>query len=84
MRDALSAMARDARGNPSDATPTPTPGAKNKKDKGDGRVTYTVKGEKQVVIEIAALKGKGYPAPVNPSPAAPQPKAPAAKKKPSA
>jgi hypothetical protein len=81
LRDALSAMARDARGNPIDATPTPTPDAKSKKPKGDGRVTYTVKGEKEVVVEIAALKGKGYPAPVNPSPPAPQPKAQPAKKK---
>lgn len=84
VRDALSAMARDARGNPIDATPTPTPAAKGKKEKGDGRVTYTVKGEKLLVIEIAALKGKGYPAPVNLSPAAPQPKTQAAKKKASA
>jgi lipoprotein-anchoring transpeptidase ErfK/SrfK len=29
-----------------------------------GKVTRTVKGEKEVVIEIAALAGKGYPAPV--------------------
>jgi lipoprotein-anchoring transpeptidase ErfK/SrfK len=81
VRDALSAMARDARGNPSDATPTPD--AKSKKQKGNGSVTYTIKGEKEVVIEIAALKGKGYPAPVNLTPPAPQPKqqaAPAKKK----
>ncbi|HYH84826.1 MAG TPA: L,D-transpeptidase [Pyrinomonadaceae bacterium] len=85
VRDALSAMARDARGNPINATPTPTPDAKSKKPKGDGRVTYTVKGEKEVVIEIAALNGKGYPAPVNLSPPAPQKKqetaAPTKKKK---
>lgn len=84
--DALNKMARDARGNPTDATPTttPTPDAKSKKEKGgDGRVTYTVKGEKVVVIEIAALKGKGYPAPVNLNPAGSMPKqqaAPAKKK----
>ena len=28
------------------------------------KVTRTVKGQKEIVIEIAALKGKGYPAPV--------------------
>ena len=28
-------------------------------------MTRTIKGQKVVVIEIAALKGKGYPAPVN-------------------
>ncbi|HVF54993.1 MAG TPA: hypothetical protein VM934_02520, partial [Pyrinomonadaceae bacterium] len=38
-------------------------GNSNKKD-GD-RVTRTIKGQKEIVIEIAALQGKGYPAPVN-------------------
>jgi hypothetical protein len=28
-------------------------------------VTSTIKGKKEIVIEIAALAGKGYPAPVN-------------------
>jgi lipoprotein-anchoring transpeptidase ErfK/SrfK len=60
--EALKAMARDARGNPTDGqpTPTPTPGK-------SGRVaeTRSVKGEKVMVVEIAALRGKGYPAPVN-------------------
>lgn len=32
---------------------------------GDGSVTKTLKGKKEVMFEIAALKGKGYPAPVN-------------------
>ena len=42
-----------------------------------GNVTYNVKGEKEVVIDVAALHGKGYPAPVNPSPApAPSPARP--------
>ncbi len=67
---ALTAMARDAKGNPTDgaaaATPTPAKNANEKADKKDGdRVTRTVKGQKEIVIEIAALKGKGYPAPVN-------------------
>ena len=30
----------------------------------DGKVTRAVKGKKEIVIEIAALKGKGYPAAV--------------------
>ncbi|MCA1633890.1 MAG: L,D-transpeptidase [Acidobacteria bacterium] len=89
---ALTAMARDAKGNPTDGAPaaTPTP-AKNanekagkKPDKKDGdRVTRTVKGQKEVVIEIAALRGKGYPAPVNLSGGelSPQKKAAAPKKK---
>jgi hypothetical protein len=31
---------------------------------GDGKVTRTIKGKKEVVIQLAALAGKGYPAPV--------------------
>ena len=74
---ALKAMARDAQGNPTDgqpaASPTPTPG----KDKAANantnvRETKTIKGQKEVVIEIAALRGKGYPAPVNLDTGAPQ------------
>ncbi|HEX8706730.1 MAG TPA: L,D-transpeptidase [Pyrinomonadaceae bacterium] len=41
---------------------------KNENKKGEaaasGQVTRNVKGKKEIVIEIAALKGKGYPAPV--------------------
>jgi lipoprotein-anchoring transpeptidase ErfK/SrfK len=81
---ALQAMARDAQGNPTDgqpaASPTPTPG-KGKEEKKSDRITYTIKGEKEVVIDIAALRGKGYPAPVNlDTGGAPQPKQPAKKK----
>jgi lipoprotein-anchoring transpeptidase ErfK/SrfK len=36
----------------------------NKKADDDGKVTRAVKGKKEIVIEIAALKGKGYPAAV--------------------
>jgi lipoprotein-anchoring transpeptidase ErfK/SrfK len=88
--DALQAMARDAHGDPaggSTPTPTPTPKAKDDKakdDKKSGNVTYSVKGKKEVVIDIAALRGKGYPAPVNlDTGGAPQQKPPAtqAKKK---
>ena len=40
--------------------------AENKNsNSGDGSVTRTLKGKKEVVFEIAELKGKGYPAPVN-------------------
>ncbi|HVF41909.1 MAG TPA: L,D-transpeptidase [Pyrinomonadaceae bacterium] len=68
---ALEAMAHDAHGNPTnDASPTPTPKAKEK-EKSD-KVTYTVKGQKELVIDVAALRGKGYPAPVNLMPAAAQ------------
>jgi hypothetical protein len=66
-------MARDATGKPADGTPdaspSPTPGSANKnaKAKSDAKsrkVTRTIKGQKEIVIEIAALRGKGYPAPV--------------------
>jgi len=55
----LSQMARDATGKPSEAdgsTPRKNP---------TGRVTRTIKGGKEVIIEIAALAGKGYPAAVD-------------------
>ncbi|MGI9107310.1 MAG: L,D-transpeptidase [Pyrinomonadaceae bacterium] len=71
---ALKQMARDATGNPADgqpdASPSPTPASANKNAKKtteaavEGKVTRTIKGQKEIVIEIAALKGKGYPAPV--------------------
>jgi hypothetical protein len=31
----------------------------------NGKVTRSIKGQKEMIIEIAALQGKGYPAPVN-------------------
>jgi len=54
----LSQMARDATGKPSEAdgsTPRKNP---------TGKVTRTIKGGKEVIVEIAALAGKGYPAAV--------------------
>jgi lipoprotein-anchoring transpeptidase ErfK/SrfK len=79
--EALNAMARDPQGNPVETTPTPTPTPK--KD-GQVRETRTVKGQKEVVIEIAALRGKGYPAAANlDTGGAPQPKpSPTPKKQP--
>jgi lipoprotein-anchoring transpeptidase ErfK/SrfK len=38
--------------------------ANKKADAESGKVTRTVKGQKEIVIELAALRGKGYPAPV--------------------
>lgn len=77
---ALREMARDAYGNPATgagATPTPTP---RRRGGGPVRETKTIKGKKEVVIELAALKGKGYPAPVALNTGgAPQPKPPAPK-----
>jgi lipoprotein-anchoring transpeptidase ErfK/SrfK len=57
---ALSEMSRDARGRntPPAASASPSPTAKPT----SGKVTRTVKGKKEVVIDVAALKGKGYPA----------------------
>jgi lipoprotein-anchoring transpeptidase ErfK/SrfK len=65
--DALQQMARDAHGNPTDSAQKPKGKSKS------GSVTYNVKGQKEIVIDIAALRGKGYPAPVNLTPPAPQP-----------
>jgi lipoprotein-anchoring transpeptidase ErfK/SrfK len=75
---ALQDMSRDAKGNLDNNAVTKNPQSisqvntssamKKEKDKKaaaeSGKVTRTVKGEKEVVIEIAALAGKGYPAPV--------------------
>lgn len=55
---ALDAMARNPKGEPVEEA---NPG--NKKST-SARVTRTVRGAKEVVVEIAALRGKGYPAPV--------------------
>src|SRR2546421_7863733 len=52
--EALQAMAHDAHGNPSRDSGAP-PKGKSK----SGNATYNVKGDKEVVIEIAALRGKG-------------------------
>ena len=69
--EALEEMSRDARGRPDSdapatakptaspgASPTPSPKAAAQKS---GRITRSFKGKKEIVIEIAALKGKGYP-----------------------
>lgn len=68
---ALRDMSRDARGRTdtaqsnANASPSPSPqkGA-NKNESKIPEVTRSVKGKKEIVIEVAALKGKGYPAPV--------------------
>ena len=57
--DGLNRMAYDATGKPVD--PDNSPDANNSKS---SKVTRNIKGEKQFVIEMAALKGKGYPAPI--------------------
>ncbi|HKP68346.1 MAG TPA: L,D-transpeptidase [Pyrinomonadaceae bacterium] len=59
VRDALKKMAIDAHGKPVEE------GGEDKKPSTSDKVTKTMKGEKEIVIDIAALKGKGYPLPAN-------------------
>jgi lipoprotein-anchoring transpeptidase ErfK/SrfK len=63
---AIKDMSHDAGGQSSNAAnASPDKGGANKNSTRGSHVTRAVKGKKEVVIEIAALKGKGYPAPVN-------------------
>jgi lipoprotein-anchoring transpeptidase ErfK/SrfK len=62
---ALREMSRDAKGKlDSGAANNQSPQKARSKENESGNVTRAVKGAKEVVIEIAALAGKGYPAPV--------------------
>ncbi len=66
--EALKQMSRDAMGKPAtgasnDNSNTAKNGGKN--SNASGKVTSTIKGQKEIAIDIAALAGKGYPAPVN-------------------
>jgi lipoprotein-anchoring transpeptidase ErfK/SrfK len=70
--NALKEMARDpsgkldtAAGGNANSNLSKNSNSSKKADNSNGRVTRTIKGQKEVVIEIAALRGKGYPAPVN-------------------
>ena len=62
VRDALKKMAIDAQGKPVEEDSNSND---NKKPATSDKVTRTIKGSKEVVVDIAALRGKGYPAPVN-------------------
>jgi lipoprotein-anchoring transpeptidase ErfK/SrfK len=63
---ALKEMSRDANGNlDSGNSANENKSAANGKKNESPHVTRTIKGRKEVVVEIAALQGKGYPAPVN-------------------
>src|SRR5205085_10528603 len=67
--DALAQMAHDATGRPAAGDGTtndnaPAIKSDKKNDKQSAHVTRAIKGQKEIVIEIAALRGKGYPAPV--------------------
>ncbi|HUR99453.1 MAG TPA: L,D-transpeptidase [Pyrinomonadaceae bacterium] len=65
VRDALKKMATDPQGKPVDEDESNTNTNTNKKASKSDKVTRTIKGQKEVVVDIAALRGKGYPAPVN-------------------
>ena len=74
--DALTQMARNASGQPAGATTPPAANSNDnqngnrndnknasRNDNSDGRVTRNIKGQKEIVVSIAALAGRGYPAP---------------------
>jgi hypothetical protein len=68
IRTALQQMAIDATGNPVDpssAGANSNSNAKGNSNGGSSNVTKNIKGSRQVVFDLAALKGKGYPVPVN-------------------
>jgi hypothetical protein len=61
--DALQSMAVDARGNPVDEDDSKA--ANSSKKPKSGKITTTIKGKKEIVIDVPQLAGKGYPAPVS-------------------
>lgn len=74
IRQALADMSRDASGRADTSSAQNSNANSNGNAQGNrngnnnansSRVTRAVKGKKEVVIELPALKGKGYPAPVN-------------------
>jgi lipoprotein-anchoring transpeptidase ErfK/SrfK len=60
LRDALDKMAVDAHGKE-----VTNDGNNNSADPKAKTVTRTIKGQKEIVVNVAALRGKGYPAPVS-------------------
>ena len=60
--NALEKMAVDAQG---EKVEEPTNSDSNSNKNNSAKVTRNIKGDKSVTVEIAALRGKGYPAPVN-------------------
>jgi lipoprotein-anchoring transpeptidase ErfK/SrfK len=70
--DGLKQMAVDAGGEPvapnananANANAASNANKKNENSNSSGKVTRNVKGKKEVFFQIAALQGKGYPAPV--------------------
>jgi lipoprotein-anchoring transpeptidase ErfK/SrfK len=62
--DGLREMSRDANGKLDDQSSKPLMPS-DRKSNPTGKVTYGFKGKKEVVVDVAALSQKGYPAPVN-------------------
>lgn len=72
--NALNLMGRPPSGKAADADLTEAEKeAQKKRNIEKQQLTKVVKGQKEVVIEIAALTGKGYPAPVGMGPGKPEP-----------
>jgi lipoprotein-anchoring transpeptidase ErfK/SrfK len=75
LMDGLQQMARDAGGDPVDASDVPNKDSKNdsntktsaggNKKPQDVKITRNITGKKEVFFDLAALKGKGYPAAVS-------------------
>jgi hypothetical protein len=63
-RQALEEMSRGPSGKPVEATSPEEKEQQKQRNIERGRLTRTIKGQKEAVVEIAALAGKGYPAPV--------------------
>lgn len=61
LMDALNQMAVDAKG---EAVPDDADNTSSSKKSQSSKVTRNIKGKKEITVEIAALRGKGYPAPV--------------------
>lgn len=63
LMDALQSMAVDAHGNPVDEDDSKASNSSKKSQ--SGKITTTIKGKKEIVIDVPQLAGKGYPAPVD-------------------
>ena len=88
--EALRQMSRDAQGNldgeananantNGNTNANTNSNANANSNSNSGQVTRNIKGQKEIVIELAQLAGKGYPAPIAMQTPAPQPAAPKAR-----
>jgi hypothetical protein len=60
---ALGQMAVDAKGEPVDTSHNSNSNSSNRNSNSSAKVTRNVKGTKEIVVPVAALRGKGYPEP---------------------